>query len=212
MYIIGFIKQKGGVGCSTLAFATAAEFTRAGWATHLADLDTSQSTNYHRQRRRVASNIEPHISVETYSNVTTAHNRAAGNDLLIYDTAPHATRASLEIAQRAHLTVIPTGLAEDDLRPTVLLAHELVKKGVDKNKIRVAFCRTSGSDRELAEARQYITDAGYQHIAGQMQEKPSFRLASDKGQSPTECQYPGPRKQAQHLVDQIIKSFEEVVA
>ncbi|WP_372830552.1 ParA family protein [Pontibacterium sp.] len=210
MATIGFIKQKGGVGCSTLAFATATEYTRATWDVLVADLDTKQTTCFKRQVRRANRDFEPHINVQVFPTVDQAIRQADKYDLTILDTAPHATRATAQVAEVADLLIIPTGLALDDLEPTVKLAHELRKNGISQDKIAVAFCRTSGSEREYLEAKEYIEEAGYYHLDGQMHEKPAFRIASDLGRSPTESQYKGPREQAIQLVQSIIDRFNQI--
>jgi chromosome partitioning protein len=210
MAIIGFVKQKGGVGCSTLAFATATEYTAAGWDVLLAGLDTSQSTNFNRQTRRAANKLKPHINVQIFATVDQAQRQSDKYNLTIFDSAPHATRATAEISEIADLVVIPTGLAVDDLEPTVKLAHELRKKGADKEKIAIAFCRTSGSEREFLEAQEYIKEAGYFYLHGQIPEYTSLRKALDRGQSPTESPYKGPRTHSKELVQSIIDRYNQV--
>jgi chromosome partitioning protein len=46
MKIISFLSQKGGVGKSTLARLFAAELTKHGLSTILADFDLAQQTSY----------------------------------------------------------------------------------------------------------------------------------------------------------------------
>ncbi len=48
----------------------------------------------------------------------------------------------------------------------MLLAHELVKKGVPRKKITFALCRVGESEAEIQEARDYLTQAGYAVLAG----------------------------------------------
>ena len=46
---------------------------------------------------------------------------------MVIDGAPHSSKMTKEIAESSDIIIIPTGLSLDDLEPTVLLAHELVK-------------------------------------------------------------------------------------
>jgi chromosome partitioning protein len=92
----------------------------------------------------------------------------------------------------------------DDLRPSVLLAGELVNKGVETQKLAFAFCRVGESESELQEATQYIQDAGYSILAGAMPEKTGYRRASDLGRSPTETRFPSLNKKADLLAQSII--------
>ena len=71
------------------------------------------------------------------------------------------------------------------MQPSVLLAHELVKKGVAKAKIAFALCRVGDSHLELIESQNYITDAGYRVMAGAIPEKTAYRRASDEGRPPS---------------------------
>jgi hypothetical protein len=79
--------------------------------------------------------------------------------LSVYDAPPHSTAATLRLAQAADLVPLPTGLARDDLEPTVLLAHELIKKNVSKRKIAFALCRTGDSLIEVLEAQPLASGA-----------------------------------------------------
>src|SRR5262245_54563331 len=105
--------------------------------------------------------------------------------LSVYDAPPHSTAATLRLAQAADLVLLPTGLARDDLEPTVLLAHESIKKNVSKRKIAFALCRTGDSLIEVLEAQRYIAEAGYRVLAGCIPEKVAYRRASDEGRALT---------------------------
>ena len=128
--LIGMVSQKGGVGKSTLARLVAREYAHAGWSVKIADLDISQGTSFNWHSRRLQSAVEPVIAVKRFGTVEQALKGAGTFDLMIMDGPPHSTAGTLRIAQAAHLTVLPTGLSLDDMEPSVLLAHELVKKGM----------------------------------------------------------------------------------
>ncbi len=72
---------------------------------------------------------------------------------LIFDGPPHSTAGTLRIAQAAALTILLTGLSLDDMQPSVLLAHELAKKGIPKTRIAFALCRVGESHLELSRRR-----------------------------------------------------------
>jgi len=99
----------------------------------------SQGTSFNWQARRLQHHIEPVVPVERFGTIEQAIRVGTHYDLLVLDGAPHSTVATLKIAHAAELVVLPTGLALDDLEPSVLLAHELVKKGVPRQKIAFAF-------------------------------------------------------------------------
>src|SRR5688572_12587596 len=201
---IGIVSQKGGVGKSTLCRLIACEYAKAGWSVKIADLDVAQGTCYDWQSRRMSNKVTPDVPVERFSSISQALKFSHVYDLLVFDGKPYATSQTLEIANTANSLILPTGLALDDLRPSVLLAGELENKGVDTQKLAFAFCRIGESEGELQDARQYITDAGYSILAGTMPEKTGYRRASDQGRSPTETRFPSLNKKADLLAQSII--------
>jgi chromosome partitioning protein len=202
--IIAFVSQKGGVSKSTLARLVAREYANAGWKVKIADLDVSQGTSFNWQGRRLQSAIEPVIAVERFGTVEQAVHAAATFDLLIIDAPPNSTANTLRTARAADIVILPTGLSLDDMQPSVLLAHELVKKSVAKDKIAFALCRVGDSRLELIEAQIYITDAGYHVLSGSIPEKIAYRRASDEGRSLTETRFPTLNQRADKLAQSII--------
>jgi chromosome partitioning protein len=208
--LIGIISQKGGVGKSTLSRLIAREYAKAGWAVKIADLDISQGTCYDWQSRRMSNQVTPEVPVERFSSVSQALKFAHVYDLIIFDGKPYATSQTLEIANAAHLLILPTGLSLDDLHPSVLLAGELCNKGIPKSKFAFALCRIGDSDVELAEAQSYIRDAGYSYLDGAMPEKTGYRRASDLGLSPTETRFPTLNSKADVLAQSIIDRITQL--
>ncbi|HEY3738792.1 MAG TPA: hypothetical protein VGL53_03060 [Bryobacteraceae bacterium] len=109
---------------------------------------------------------------------------------MIIDAPPHSTAGTLKIAQAADVVILPTGLSLDDMQPSVLLADELVKKGVAKSKIAFALCRVGDSHLEVNESQNYVTEAGYRVLKGSIPEKIAYRRASDEGRALTETRFP----------------------
>lgn len=210
-YIVGVVSQKGGVGKSTLARAVATTYAAAGWNVKVADLDINQASSFSWLQRRLAREIEPVVAVETFGTVSQALKISDAYDLMVLDGAPHATRATVEIGKRAHLTVLPTGLSLDDLEPTVLLANSLTSEhGVPVERIAIALVKTGDSPRELEEARAYLAATPYHVLDSQIPEKTAFRRAQDSGQSVVECAYRGPREQADTLIQSLIDRLEAI--
>ena len=201
---IGIVSQKGGVGKSTLCRLIACEYAKAGWNVKIADLDVAQGTCYDWQARRMSNKIAPDVPVERFSTITQALKFSHVYDLLVFDGKPYTTTQTLEIANTATLLILPTGLALDDLRPSVLLAGQLAAKGIPTDKVTFAFCRVGESESELHDATQYIQDAGYSILDGAMPEKTGYRRASDLGRSPTETRFPSLNKKADILAQSII--------
>ena len=189
---------------STLARLVAREYANAGWSVKIADLDISQGTSFNWQSRRLQNGIEPVIAVERFGTVEQALRVAPHVDLLILDGPPHSTAGTLRIAQASDLVILPTGLSLDDMQPSVLLGHELVKKGIPKAKIAFALCRVGESELEIIEAENYIIEAGYHVLPGAIPEKIAYRRASDAGRALTETRFPTLNARSDELMQGII--------
>lgn len=96
------------------------------------------------------------------------------------------------------------------MQPSVLLAHELVKKRIPKTKIAFAFCRVGDSHLELIEAQDYITEAGYRVLTGSIPEKTAYRRASDAGKALTETQFPSLNQRTDKLVQSIVNLVSSI--
>jgi chromosome partitioning protein len=182
----------------------ARELAAGGMRVKIADLDIQQATSYHWAKRRAAAKIEPEIRIETFSNVKTALSEAPQFDALIIDGAPHASRETREVARAADLVVIPTGQSVDDLYPTVLLAHDLRKEGILMEKIAVALCRVSDSEREVYAARTYLTQAGYRVLDGEIPFRTAYSKASDEGRTITETGFRTLNGKAEELAQSLV--------
>ena len=215
-YIIGMVSQKGGVGKSTLARMMAREFVSGGLSTKIADLDTQQQTCTYWAGRRAENGVTPELQVQSFATVKTALAEAARFDALILDGKPNASDQTVEIAQAADLVVIPTGQTVDDLHPGVVLAHSLRKKGIAAEKIAFAMFKTTGSERENAAARQYLTEAGYLVLDGEVAVSTAYGSASDAGKAITETSFRSlndrAAKLAQSLIDKMAELQERQVA
>jgi chromosome partitioning protein len=202
--IIGIVSQKGGVGKSTIARLLAREYAQAGWNAKIADLDVAQGTSFNWQARRLRNDVTPAVAVERFGTVEQALRVADHYDLLILDGPPHSTAGTLRIAQASDIVILPSGLALDDLEPSVVLAQELVQKGVSGAKLTIAFCRVGDSEAELSEARGYVSQAGFHTITEAMPERVAYRRAFDQGRSATETPFASLNEKADAVAQSII--------
>jgi chromosome partitioning protein len=212
-YVIGVVSQKGGVGKSTIARAIATTYAKVDWSVKVADLDINQSSSFTWLQRRLTNEVSPVVAVETFGTVVQALKFANNYDLMVLDGAPTASKSTAEIAVNADLVVLPTSLSLDDLEPTVILANNLTgKHGVPVERIAIALSKVGDSRAELEDARQYLAGTPYHVLDSQIPEKTAFRRAQDAGLSVVESPYPGPRAQADALIQAIIDRLETVVA
>jgi chromosome partitioning protein len=198
--IVGFVSQKGGTGKSTLARALGAVVAAAGLKVKIADLDPQQQTVLEWEKLRDENREEPRISVEGFDTAAAAIESAEEDELLIIDAPAGANRGTLEIAQAATLIVQPSGASVDDLRPAVLLFHELVRAGIPKERLVIALCRIL-SDAEEEMARAYITQAGYEVLPGCIPERSAYREAHNRGQAVTETRHKALNESAEELIE-----------
>ena len=186
IYIISFLSQKGGCGKSTLARLFAQQLAADELAVLLADMDIKQTTSTKWTKKRQKNGLNT-IAAQPFSNVKDALRTGEEYSALIFDGAPHASSQTLEIARASDLIVLPTGVANDDLEPAVLLAHELSDNGIEPHRLRFALFRTDkDSSKESLDAREYLSTAGYQVLDGELPDKPSYRRALDAGRAPSE--------------------------
>lgn len=208
--IIGVVSQKGGVGKSTISRLIACNYAANDWLVKVADMDLSQGTCTSWNRRRLQNEIIPKVAVEQFATVKDALKQSEHYDLIVFDGAPHSTSKTLEIAQVSSLVVLPTGMALDDLEPTIKLAHELKKCKIDPAKITIAFSRIGNSDVELSEATAYIQASGYYLLEGALYEKTAIRRASDEGKCATETPFKSINEKADVLMQSIVNRIEEL--
>lgn len=207
---IAVASQKGGVGKSSCARLIAREFAEAGWKVKIADMDIQQGTSFHWCKERAANQIVPEIRTETFANIKQALKDAENFDLFIMDGAPAASAATREMAKAADIVLLPTGLSNDDLRPQVLLAHELVKAGMDAQKLFFVLWRVGDSDAEIQDAREYISKAGYIVLDGEVPDRTLYRRASDRGKAFTETTSATLNKRADIVVQSVVTAIEKI--
>ena len=208
--VLGIVSQKGGVGKSTLARLLAREFAAQQWRVKIADVDLSQATSFQWRSRRLEHQVQPDIPVEQFGRVDQALRVVEQYDLLIFDGAPHSSKATRDIAAASHLTVIPTGPAVDDLQPAVMLAHDLLRNQVPRPKIAFAICRVGHSLAEIKDARLYLDEAGYAVLDGTLPEQVAYRRASDEGRALTETRYPTLNARAEELAQSMVDRISEL--
>ena len=182
--VISFVGQKGGTGKSTLARAFAVEAARTKPNVLIVDLDDAQRTSFEWGARRLAGGYEPVVQVERLAR-SQIFTRAASLDVLVVD-APGATDAgTLWLAQGSQLTVLPTGGGIDDLNPTIRLMHELTENGIADWRLALVLCRMQ-NEAETAFARDYLRQAKYKAVKGELYERKSFRDLQNLGHAVTE--------------------------
>lgn len=206
---IAIASQKGGVGKSSCARLIAREFAAQGWAVKIADLDIQQGTSFHWHKERAANKVKPEIRAEVFTSVAQALKDADNFDLFIMDGAPAASSATRDMAKAADLVLLPTGLSNDDLRPQILLAHELIKAGVRADRLFFVLWRVGDSTVEIRDARDYIEQAGYRVLDGEVPDRTDYRRASDRGKAFTETSHKSLNVRADMVAQSIVDAIDQ---
>lgn len=206
--VIGVVSQKGGVGKSTVSRLIACNYAASEWRVKIADMDLAQGTCTSWNRRRLQNEIEPKVSVEQFLNVADALKAGEHYDLVVFDGAPHSTRKTLEIALASNLVILPTGVSLDDMEPTIKLAHELKKSGVNPANIAIALTRAGNSDVELAEGMEYVKASGYHLLEGVIHEKTAIRRSCDEGKCATETPFRSINEKVDMLVQAVVNRID----
>ena len=206
---IAVLSQKGGVGKSTLARCIAVEYARHGWSVKIADMDLKQRTVTAWNALRMENKFEPAVEVQGFANVKDAIKQENSYDLIVFDGAGQADIQTLQIAQASDFIILPSGVSTDDLVPQVKLAHEFIKKGIERKRIGFSLSRVGGSERELIDAKEYIEVAGYKFL-GRIDEKTSITQSHDMGKAANETKYPTVNKVVDQVLQGIIDNIESL--
>ena len=101
--------------------------------------------------------------------------------------------------------MIPTGQTKDDLRPAVQLAHSLVDAGIEVSRIAIALVvRTTRSTAEVGAAREYLKQAEYSVLDGELPSSTAYAMAHDGGRAVSETRYRSLNDKAERLAQAVI--------
>ena len=211
-YVIGIVSQKGGAGKSTLARLLARELAHNALRVKIADLDTQQTTCTGWASDRAEASIEPEIQVQPFGNLRTALAEVGRFDGLHPRRPAALVAADDRDRPGAHVIVIPTGQTKDDLRPAVQLAHSLVDVGIEPSRITFALVKTTRSATEVSAARNYLKQADYAVLDGDLPVSTAYGIAHDAGKAVTETAYPTLNAKAERLAQAMVDRMVALTA
>ena len=209
--IVSLVSQKGGVGKSTLARALAVTLARGGMKVLVADLDPHQGTVMEWAKLRLSRGLVPEIEARRFKTANDAIIGGEATDVLIVDGPARASAGTLELARQSDLVVQPSGCGLDDLRPAVLLFHELLAAGIGRERLTVALCRTAGEPEEGA-ARRYLQKAKYDVLVTSLQEHLSYREAMNQGAALIESADKRLSARGEAMMDELLKKVRAAVS
>jgi hypothetical protein len=111
--------------------------------------------------------------------------RAAEIDLLVVDAAVCDDERIAWLAKGSGLTVVCTRSRLDEIDRSIRLMRELRAKAVPDWRVAPALCRVQDK-AESTFARDYLRQAGYDALRGEMTESRSFQDLQSHGRAITE--------------------------
>lgn len=203
MHTLACLSQKGGVGKSTVARLMAVAYASAQWRVKIADFNVKQLTSVDWSATRMASETQPEVPAEAFSNVKQALRQSTHYDIMIFDGKPDSDVTSLEIAKESDLILLPAGVSGDDLRPQTKFAHELLSRGIERKRILFVINKVLDSAASVSDARGFIEAAGYSVAKVELPSKTGYQLAQNMGRAINESAFATLNERAQALADEI---------
>ena len=192
-----FVSQKGGVGKSTLARVLALGAIHRGRKTLLADFDLDQLTCVEWGALRMRASIEPEIDARAFKSLKKLR-KDNGFDFIVADTRGLADDLSTEIAEISNVVFLPTGVSQDDLRPTLNLARRLARRGAE-GRLVVVLSKVGRSETQFSRAVETIEDAGFELLSEHWPQRDGFQSDLDAGRAGREARNPYLREIAERM-------------
>jgi len=193
-----FVSQKGGVGKSALARLLAVGAIHRGRKTLLADFDLDQLTCVEWSAQRMRANLEPEVDARAFKSLKKLRKDDGVADFIVADTRGLADDLSGEIAEVSDVVFLPTGVSQDDLRPTLALARRLAKRGAE-GRLVVVLSKVGRSETQFGRAVETIEDAGFELLAEHWPQRDGFQSDLDSGRAGREARNPYLREIAERM-------------
>jgi chromosome partitioning protein len=195
---VAFVSQKGGVGKSALARLLAVGAIHRGRKTLLADFDLDQLTCVEWGALRLRSNIEPEIDARAFKSLKKLRKDDGVAEFIVVDTRGLADDLSGEIAEVSDVVFLPTGVSQDDLRPTLALARKLARRGAE-GRLVLVLSKVGRSESQFGRAVETIEDAGFELLSEHWPQRDGFQGDLDSGRAGREARNPYLREIAERV-------------
>jgi chromosome partitioning protein len=200
---VSFVSQKGGVGKSALARLFAVGAAHRGQRALLADFDLDQLTCVEWNAARLQAAIEPEIDARPFKSLKKLRKAEVDVDFIVADTRGLADDLTKELAEESDVVFLPTGTSLDDLRPTLVLARKLAKRGAE-GRIVIVLSKIGRSEPQLARAEEAIAEAGFELLAEQWPLRDGFQADLDAGRAGRETRNPYLREIAERMEEALL--------
>jgi len=193
-----FVSQKGGVGKSTLARLLALGAIYRGRRTLLADFDLDQLTCVEWGAARMRGALEPEVDARPFKSLKKLRKEDGAVDFIVADTRGLADDLSTEIAEDSDVVFLPTGVSQDDLRPSLALARKLARRGAEGRLVMV-LSKVGRSEIQFSKAVEAIEDAGFELLSEHWPQRDGFQSDLDAGRAGREARNPHLREIAERM-------------
>ena len=149
-------------------------------------------------RRGCAPNIEPEIDTRAFKSLKKLRKNETVVDFIVADTRGLADDLSTEIAEDSDVVFLPTGVSQDDLRPTLGLAGKLARRGAE-GRLVVVLSKVGRSETQFARAVATIEDAGFELLSEHWPQRDGFQTDLDAGRAGREARNPHLREIAERM-------------
>ena len=113
---------------------------------------------------RMRANLEPEVDARAFKSLKKLRKDDGVVDFIVADTRGIADDLSTEIAEDSDVVFLPTGVSQDDLRPTLTLARKLARRGAE-GRLVIVLSKVGRSETQFAHAVETIEDAGFELLA-----------------------------------------------
>lgn len=187
MRTLSLVSQKGGAGKTTLSLHLAVAAHLAGLSVAIVDLDP-QASAWKWSERRKDDPTAATASAEQLENVQ-ARAAAAGLDLLIVDSAPHADRPAIIACKASDFILIPCRASIVDV-DAIGSSFDIAAYAKKPSAVVFNACSTT-TDADLAGAREGLRDRGIPLYDGALYQRVAFSRALIGGQTAQEMEPAG---------------------
>ena len=196
---VAFISNKGGVAKTSLSRLLASYYGKLGKRVKICVFDTVQNTSNDWEICRRAALIKPNIDIQRIDRVCQHLDSPSCYDIIIFDGQPYSNNLNVEIGSASDAVFVPSGLATDDLAPTVRLVHNLNMASIPFVRTSIVLTRILNSKKEVDFARGYIEQTGYRILHNAYLEKTGYRQAHNRGLASDDASNPILRTLASNL-------------
>ena len=188
MYIVSMLSQKGGTGKTTLSLHLAVASEKAGKRTVVIDLDPQASSAEWKDGRKSDTPVVVPIPATRLPQAVQAA-RDGDADMVLIDTAPHASDVALAAAEAADLVLIPCRAGILDLRAIGTTARAV--KLAAKKAYVVLNAVPPRASNILADARAAVSVHGLEVAPVALRQRAAYVHALTAGQTAQEYEPKG---------------------